>query len=129
MTEHILSDRKFGLIFAAFFAIFSTVGWFFFEVILVWALIACGLFAFFALVFPGALLPINRLWGVLTGRIHRVVNFTLLALFFFLVIFPAALIMRLLGRDALARAPDPKTASYWRPITRHTDETTLPDMF
>ena len=129
MTQHRLSDRKFGLIFAAIFAIFSAVGWFIFGVVVDWLLIGSGLFLAFALILPGALLPLNRLWGVLTGGIHRVVNFTLLALFFYLFVMPFGLVMRLFGRDALDRARGPETASYWRSVTRHTDETTLPDMF
>ena len=104
-------------------------GWFFFGVVLRWALVASGLFGFFALVLPGALLPLNRLWGVLAGRIHRVVNFTLLASFFYLFVMPFGLVMRLFGRDAMHRKPAPDAKTYWTPVTRHTDETTLPDMF
>jgi len=129
MTQPKLSDRKFGLTFAAIFAIFTIAGWYGFDVVLRWAIVCSGVFLTLALVVPGVLMPINRLWGVLAGRIHRVVNFTLLASFFYLVIFPVGLIMRLFGRDAMNRAPGPKAASHWRPVTRHTDETTLPDMF
>jgi hypothetical protein len=124
-----LSDRKFGLIFAAVFAIFTIVGWYFFDVTLRWAMICSGVFLTLALIVPGVLLPINRLWGLLTGRIHRVVNFTLLAVFFYLLILPFGLVMRLFGRDALERTPTAAGKTYWRPVTRHTDETTLPDMF
>ena len=92
-------------------------------------MVCSGTFLTLALVAPGVLMPLNRLWGVLTGRIHRVINFTLLALFFYLMVLPFGLVMRLFGRDALERARAPKTASYWRPVTRHTDKTTLSDMF
>jgi hypothetical protein len=129
MTQAKLSDRKFGLIFAAIFAIVTIVGWYGFGVVLHWAIVCSGAFLALALFVPGLLMPLNRLWDVVTGRIHRVVNFTLLAAFFYLVIFPFGLIMKLFGRDAMMRAPVPKTASYWKPVTRHTDETTLPDMF
>ena len=129
MTQPKLSDRKFGLIFAAIFAIFTIVGWYFFDVVLRWAMVCSGAFLTLALIIPGVLMPLNRLWGVLTGRIHRVVNFTLLAFFFYFLVLPFGLVMRLFGRDAMDRAPAPKAASYWRPVTRHTDETTLSDMF
>ena len=129
MTQPRLSDRKFGLIFAAIFAIFTLVGWFGFEIVLRWAMVCSGTFLTLALIVPGLLMPLNRLWGLFTGRIHRVVNFTLLASFFYLVIFPVALIMRLFGRDALNRTPDPEAASHWQPVKRHTDESTLSDMF
>ena len=129
MTQPRLSDHKFGLNFAAVFAIFNIIGWYFFGVVLRWAMVCSGAFLTLALIVPGVLLPLNRLWGLLTKRIHRVVNFTLLAFFFYLVVLPFGLVMRLFGRDALDRAPGPKTASYWRPVTRHTNETTLSDMF
>ena len=129
MTQPRLSDRKFGLIFAAVFAIFTIVGWYGFNEVLRWAIICSGAFLALALFAPGVLMPLNRLWGVVTARIHRVINFVLLAAFFYLVIFPFGLIMQLFGRDAMSRAPGPKDASYWRAVTRHTDETTLPDMF
>ena len=92
-------------------------------------MICSGVFLALALLVPGVLMPLNRLWGVVAGRIHRVVNFTLLASFFYLLILPFGLVMRLFGRDAMRRARGPQTASYWQPVTRHTDETTLPDMF
>ena len=129
MTQPRLSDRKFGLIFAASFAIFTTVGWFGFDVILRWAMVSSGAFLTLALIVPGALMPLNRLWGLLTGRIHRVVNFTLLASFFYLIILPFGLVMKLFGRDSMNRTRADGTMSYWRPVTRHTDDTTLPDMF
>ena len=44
MTQPRLSDRKFGLIFAAIFAIFTLVGWFGFEIVLRWAMICSGTF-------------------------------------------------------------------------------------
>ena len=124
-----LSDRKFGLVFATVFAIFTIVGWYFFDVVLKWAMICSGAFLVVALVFPGVLLPLNRLWGLLAGRIHRVVNFTLLAVFFYFVVLPFGLVMRLFGRDTMERKAAPKTQTYWRAVTRHTDDATLPDMF
>ena len=129
MTQPRLSDRKFGLIFATIFAIFTLVGWFFFDEVLRWAMICSATFLTLALIVPGLLMPLNRLWGLLTGRIHRVVNFTLLAFFFYLLVLPFGLVMRLFGRDAMHRKPAPDAKTYWMPVTRHTDETTLPDMF
>jgi hypothetical protein len=129
MTQPILSDRKFGLIFATIFAIFTLVGWFFFDEILGWAMVCSGTFLTLALIVPGLLMPLNRLWALLAGRIHRIVNFTLLASFFYLFILSFGLVMRMFGRDAMDRARGPNATSYWRPVTRHTDDTTFSDMF
>ena len=112
MTQPRLSDRKFGLIFATIFAIFTLVGWFFFDEVLRWAMVCSATFLTLALIVPALLMPLNRLWGLLTGRIHRVVNFTLLASFFYLLVLPFGLVMRLFGRDAMNRARAPETASY-----------------
>jgi hypothetical protein len=129
MTQAKLSDRKFGLIFAAVFAIFTLFGWYGFDVVLRWAIACSGVFLILALLVPGVLLPLNRLWRVLTGRIHVVVNFTLLASFFYLLVLPFGLVMRLFGRDTMKRARNPESTSYWQPVTRHTDGSTFPDMF
>ena len=79
--------------------------------------------------YPGCADASDRLWEVLTGRIHRIVNFTLLAFFFYFLVLPFGLVMRLFGRDAMHRKPTPDAKTYWTPVTRHTDETTLSDMF
>ena len=129
MTRHRLSDRNFGLMFAAVFSLIAGGGWLFFGAVLGWALIVAGGFTAVALVTPGVLLPLNRLWAVFAERLGRVVNFVLLGLFFYLFVLPLGLIIRLTGRDPMHRTPDPKAKTYWTPVTRHTDETTLRDMF
>lgn len=129
MTPHRQTDRAFGLTFAAVFAIITVVGWLVFDARAYWAVGISAGFLTVAVVLPAALLPLNRLWGVLTARISRVFNFVLLALFFYLFVFPFGLIIRLFGRDAMHRKLDPKAKTYWTPVTRHTDEATLHDMF
>lgn len=129
MTSPQLSDRKFGLVFATIFTIFTIVGWLAFDLVLYWAMVCSGMFLVLSLFSPDVLLPLNRLWSLLTRRMHRVVNFTLLAAFFYLLILPFALVMKCFGRDAMTRNGIPGSATYWKPVTRHTDETTLSDMF
>ncbi|MAF94201.1 MAG: hypothetical protein CMM60_00315 [Rhodospirillaceae bacterium] len=129
MTQPKLSDRQFGLMFAAVFSVIAVVGWFFFAVILESALIAAGGFTAVALALPGVLLPFNRLWGLFAERLGRVMNFLLLGLFFYLFLLPIGFIIRLSGRDPMHRNPDPKAKTYWTPVTRHSDEDTFRDMF
>ncbi len=129
MTQHKLSDRAFGFMFAAVFSVIAVVGWFFFGVVLEWVIIGAGVFGTVALILPGVLLPFNRLWGVFAGRLGRVVNFVLLGMFFYLFLLPVGLIIRLSGRDPMHRDLDPKAKSYWTPVTRHSDEETFRDMF
>ena len=129
MSQPALSNRTFGLIFAVIFTIFTTIGWYLFDEILRWAIVCSGVFLILALVCPDVLMPLNRLWGLLARRIHRVINFTLLASFFYLLLLPFAVVMRLFGRDAMNRVPKPDHESYWQPVTRHTSNDTLSDMF
>lgn len=129
MSPHPLSDRKFGLIFTTVFALIAAVGWLAFDVRLYWALAVSAVFLVLALAAPWLLLPFNRLWGVIAARLGRLLNFVLLAAFFYLFIVPMGFILRLTGHDPLPRAADPKAKTYWAPVHRHTDETTLKDMF
>jgi len=50
---------------------------------------------------------------LLTFPIGFVVSHVFLALVFYLVITPAGLVMRLLGRDPLQRTFDPQASTYW----------------
>ena len=129
MTQPKLSDRKFGLIFATVFFFISIIGWVAFDLVLRWAIVCSVTFLVLSLVVPSILMPINRLWIKFTRRIHKIINFTILALFFYLIILPFALFMKLIGRDALRRNRSPLSSSYWHPVSRHTNETTLPDLF
>lgn len=129
MTQPKLSDRKFGLIFAAVFFFITTIGWFAFDIVLRWAIVCSVTFIIISIIVPSLLMPINRLWIKLTRRIHKIINFILLASFFYIIILPFALVMKCFGRDALRRNRSSRSSSYWQPVTRHTNETTLPDLF
>ena len=71
-------DRAFGIMFAVVFAIIGGVGWFGFDTTLVWAFAGAGGFLAVALVVPGSLLPLNRLWGVFGRKLAAFNNFLLL---------------------------------------------------
>ena len=57
-----------------------------------------------------------------TFPIGLVVSFTLLAIFYFLLLAPLGLIFRLMGRDALCRKFDATAESYW--LSRQEPEST-----
>jgi hypothetical protein len=129
MNQPRLSDRKFGLVFATIFIFFTIIGWVVFGLFLKWALVCSGIFLIMSLVVPGILMPFNRLWAMFTKRIHIIVNFMLLASFFYLLILPFAVVMKFIGRDSMRRAQLPRSSTYWQAVTRHTNETTLVDLF
>lgn len=65
-----------------------------------------------AVLWPTALRPLEKAWMAMATRLGRVGNTVVLTLFFFLVLTPFALVLRLFGRDRLAvrgRSGD----SYW----------------
>ncbi len=67
----------------------------------------------------------RKLWEGIRAAFHAVglaTNFVLLALFYFLVFGPFALLVRLLRRDFLALRPSGRS-SFWRP--REPEEPSL----
>jgi hypothetical protein len=68
---------------------------------------------------PGAVRWFYVLWMVLVFPIGWVVSQVMLAVLFYLVLTPAAILFRLRGRDLLARKK-PNTVTFWRP--KHTPE-------
>jgi hypothetical protein len=110
------SDRSFGLVMAAFFALVALwplVGahgprW--------WAMAVAAAFGLAAWLRPAALAPLNTLWMKLGLLLSRVVTPVVLGLLFFVTVTPIALLMRLLGKDPLRLRRDPDATSYW--ITR-----------
>ncbi len=111
------SERAFGLVFAAVFAIvglWPLIGgaaprW--------WALAVVLVFVAAALAAPAVLRPLNRVWHAFGLVLHRIVSPLVMGLLFFLTVTPTALVMRLLGKDSLGFEFDAGADSYW--IERH----------
>ena len=129
MTPKRLSDRAFGLAFAVILTALAAARRIFFDAEGYWPM---GLAAFFlatALAAPGLLLPLNRLWTRLAHLLGWLSNHLLLGLFFFLLIWPLGLIIRLAGHDPMSRKLEPGSGSYWRPVGRQANAETFEDMF
>ena len=76
------------------------------------ALIVSALLVLPALVWPGFLSPVYRVWmaiGYVLGWINTRI---ILGVVFFLLFTPMGLIMRLLGKDPMCRRFDPQLGSY-----------------
>jgi len=123
------TDRAFGLMFAGVFAIILVVGWFVFEARIDWAGYVAAGFLLTALMKPIFLLPLNRLWMGFAHRLSGVSNRLVLGLFFFIFMTSFGLVMKLFGRDPMARNKKSGTSSYWQPVKRQVDRDTLIDMF
>ncbi|MEX2188931.1 MAG: hypothetical protein WD875_19135 [Pirellulales bacterium] len=82
-----------------------------------------GVLVALSFVAPRALRPVFVAASLLTLPIGLVVGEILLAVIYFLVFTPVALLFRLIGRDALDRKFDRSAASYWRPKAPPRDAT------
>ena len=107
------SDRTFGLVFTAVFAIVSFWPVLFGNPVRWWTLPFAVGFLAVALLAPKLLAPLNRAWTLLGLLMHLVVNPIVMGLLFFVAITPMALVVRILGKDLLRLKRDPQAASYW----------------
>ncbi len=124
-----LGNRVFGLAIAALFLAIATIGWFLSGRILFWALGISGFLLVTAVLKPGLLMPLNRLWMLLGRRMGIVSNHLLLGIFFFLLITPMGGLLRLFRRNSILKRPDPEAESYWTPVGRKTTSETYADLF
>ncbi|CAA7621781.1 SxtJ family membrane protein [Magnetospirillum sp. UT-4] len=123
------TNRAFGLTFTAVFAMIAAVGFLAFDVVLTWAMTASAVFLALALAAPAVLLPLNRLWGRLVAGLGHVNNRLVLGLFFYAVVTPVGVLMRLAGNDPMHRRLDPAAKSYLQPVGRRAGPDTYPDLF
>ena len=99
---HLPSNKKFGFFFAIVFILFS--GYFYINSLFVWAYTSAAMALIFfltAILRPNFLLPFNKLWmsfGLILGTI---ISPIVLAIIFFGLITPLAILMRFSGRDEL----------------------------
>jgi hypothetical protein len=112
------SDRSFGIVFAVVFAIIGLWPVLFGDTARGargWSLAIAAAFLVVALVRPGLLAPLNRLWTKFGLLLHRIVSPLVMGLLFFAVITPMAVAIRLTGKDLLQLKHDPEAESYWIP--------------
>lgn len=115
------SERGFGVVFAAFFALIGLLPmltgsgglrW--------WGLLLAAAFGLVALLAPQLLAPLNKLWfkfGLLLGK---VIAPLVMSLVYFTTVTPIALLARLVGKDFLHIAPASRQRdSFW--IERQAD--------
>ena len=65
--------------------------------------------------------PFYVLWHFLACCVGMVVGNTLLAAFYFLVVTPIGVAMRMFGRRAVAKAFDKRAGSYWKDVEEAGD--------
>lgn len=111
------SERGFGFVFCAVFAIIGLWPMLFGGPPRLWSLGVAAAFLLVALIRPSLLSPLNRVWFLFGLLLHKIVTPIVMGVLFFLTVTPTGIIMRLLGKDMLQRRMDPDAKSYW--IERH----------
>jgi hypothetical protein len=66
-----------------------------------------------AVFFPSVLSPLNRAWLRFGLLLNRIVSPIVLALVFYGVVTPMAVLFRRFGNNALRLQRDPNSSSYW----------------
>ena len=123
------TDRSFGLVFAAVFALLAAY--------LIWhdrawwwiPLSASMAFLSLALFQPSLLAPLNWVWTKLGLLLGAVVAPIVMAVIFFGVIMPIGLVTRMVGKDFLRLRRDPSASTYWLPRLGDTRPESLRDQF
>lgn len=129
MQKNRLSNRNFGLMFAGVFLSIAAIAWLINGSHQHWAIILGAAFLTVALVWSPLLLPLNRLWEQLGHSLGLVSNSVLLGIFFFFIITPFGLMMRLVSSDPMHRRRDRVASSYFNPVRRQANRDTFADMF
>ncbi len=106
--------RKFGLVMAAAIAVVfgGVLPWLFGRAWPRWPFVVAAAFVVFALALPRALAPVQRGWLRFGHALGAFNSRLVLSLVFFVVVAPLGLVMRLFGKDPIARRRDPAATSY-----------------
>jgi len=107
MTGRIPTERSFGLSVGAVCLVAGALSWWRFHMTAADVLTSTGVLLMGAALFaPATLRTINRVWWRVAQAIGWVNARILLSAFFFLVLTPAGLLMRLLGRNPFRQADE-----------------------
>jgi hypothetical protein len=107
------SDRSFGIVFGGAFLIIGAFPIVHGEPVRVWAFIVGAVFVILAFAVPQLLHRANVYWGKLGVVLNRISSRIAIALLFYAILTPLAVMFRALGNDPLRLKRDPAAASYW----------------
>ena len=108
------TERSFGLVFSAVFALIGFLPLLDAHSVRWWAIAVSAAFLILGLLAPRTLALPNKLWMKFGKLLHHIVSPVVMSLLFIVAVVPTALILRLMGRDPLRLKLDKKAASYWQ---------------
>jgi predicted membrane metal-binding protein len=106
--------RRFALVTGCIVALLFGLGlpWLLNATVPIWPWVIAGVLAAWGLAAPATLDPLYRGWMRFGLLMNRIVSPLVLGVVFFLIITPAGVVMRVFGRDPLARRLDPSAGTY-----------------
>lgn len=108
------SNRSFGFVFAALFALVSVLPLWRDAEPRYWAAGLSLLLGVISMMRPALLEPANRAWFTIGLVLHRVTNPIVMAVVFFIGVTPFAVVTRLINpRLARRMRPDANVSTYW----------------
>jgi hypothetical protein len=107
------SERAFAITFCVFFTLVGAVRGWLHGTDWPWWFAAAILVLVVGLAAPRLLAPLNRAWARLGLLLAGVINPIVMALMFFVVISPLALLMRVIGKRTIPIRPDRDAPTYW----------------
>lgn len=105
--------REFGITLGVFFGLLGVLFWWRNKPSFLYLFIASGFFAFFGLLIPIVLKPIQKIWMAIALVMGSIMTRVILSVLFYLVITPIGIICRVLGKDILDLTIDKSRESYW----------------
>lgn len=107
------SERSFGFVFAALFAIIGLFPLLHGNPARMWSLAVGGIFLLVALQCPRLLRGMNGVWHKFGLLLHHIVTPLMMGIIFFGVVTPVALLAKLTGKRFLPLKRDPAANTYW----------------
>lgn len=85
-------------------------------------LVLSGLFGLLGLAVPRILKPVYIAWMTFAYYLSYVMTYVILTLFFYIIMTPTALVIRLLGKDLLSRKFPDTRESCWKAAQTYDDD-------
>jgi len=122
MSKHDL--RKFGLLTGFIFAVLFGLlfPWIFNHTIPTWPWILWLILSAWALIHPNSLNPVYNIWMKIGHALGWINTRIILAIMFYLLFFPMAIIMKIIGRDVMYKKLDKTLPSYRKKSTPQPKE-------
>ena len=114
--------RSFGFVMAGAFAVIAILLFWKQRAAAPWMAGGVALFGGLGLIAPVILKPIYIVWMTFAHYLSFVMTYVILTVFFYIVLTPVGLLMRVFGKDLLAKKFPGGKETYWVPSESYPDD-------